>query len=618
MKSAMSSFFVALFFATFPSLLPAQGYRYRADLTDVKEDQVKVELTPPPLSGTTAVFHMPRIVPGTYDVYDFGRFVSDFHALDAQGKELSVTHPDVNTWEISDPAKAVLITYLVDDTWDADDDGNFVFEPGGTNIEAGKNFVINNHGFFGFFKGMNELPFEVTFTRPGNFFGASALRPTSGGENKDIFKAKNYFELMDSPIMYCEPDTTEITVGGARVLFAVYAPSKEMDSRKVADEVAVIMEAQRKYLGGTLPVDRYAFIIYLFEGLFGGSGSYGALEHNHCSLYYLPEYSPEFLAPTIRDFSAHEFFHIVTPLSIHSEEIHYFDYTEPEMSEHLWLYEGVTEYFAGHVQASYDILTLEEYLEDIREKIMDAENYREDISFTTMSKGVLYDYKDEYGNVYQKGALIGLCLDLVLRKASDGKTGLRDLMQELMKKYGPDRPFKDAELFHAIGELSYPEAETFLKNCVGGTDELPLAELLGEVGILYAENFTTETWSLGGVNIDVTDENRIWITDTYDMDAFGEKLGYKEGDILMAFNGKDLTTENAEELFSTYFSDAEEGDDFSFDILRPKKPGSKKTRKMTLSAPLQKVEKSEEFYLAPNPEATPAQLMLRSDWLLGE
>jgi predicted metalloprotease with PDZ domain len=47
----------------------------------------------------------------------------------------------------------------------------------------------------------------------------------------------------------------------------------------------------------------------------------------------------------MKDVVSHEFFHIVTPLTIHSKEIHYFDYNSPKMSN-LWMYEGVTEYFA--------------------------------------------------------------------------------------------------------------------------------------------------------------------------------------------------------------------------------------------------------------------------------
>ena len=60
------------------------------------------------------------------------------------------------------------------------------------------------------------------------------------------------------------------------------------------------------------------------------------------------------LATQMIDIVSHEFFHIVTPLSVHSEDVHYFDYNAPTFSKHLWMYEGVTEYFATLFQVNQD------------------------------------------------------------------------------------------------------------------------------------------------------------------------------------------------------------------------------------------------------------------------
>jgi predicted metalloprotease with PDZ domain len=60
------------------------------------------------------------------------------------------------------------------------------------------------------------------------------------------------------------------------------------------------------------------------------------------------------------DVVSHEFFHIVTPLSIHSKEIQDF-YNDPKMSEHLWMYEGVTEYFANLFQINQGLITEEDF-----------------------------------------------------------------------------------------------------------------------------------------------------------------------------------------------------------------------------------------------------------------
>jgi predicted metalloprotease with PDZ domain len=76
-----------------------------------------------------------------------------------------------------------------------------------------------------------------------------------------------------------------------------------------------------------------------------------SLEHPTATTVVLPELMPkEELVKSMMDVVSHEFFHIVTPLSIHSKEIQYFDYNNPKMSAHLWMYEGVTEYFANLFQ----------------------------------------------------------------------------------------------------------------------------------------------------------------------------------------------------------------------------------------------------------------------------
>ena len=73
------------------------------------------------------------------------------------------------------------------------------------------------------------------------------------------------------------------------------------------------------------------------------------------------------------------------------------------------MYEGVTEYFAGHVQVYEGLISKSEYLGIIEDKIKGAGYYKDDLPFTTMSLGCLDLHEDQYGNVYQKGALIGLC-----------------------------------------------------------------------------------------------------------------------------------------------------------------------------------------------------------------
>lgn len=95
-------------------------------------------------------------------------------------------------------------------------------------------------------------------------------------------------------------------VGGAEVLIGVYSPNKIITAQQIMDNVSEILEAQGKYLGGKLPVDKYAFLFY-FTDTASVSGM-GALEHKNSSVYFLPEMPIQDIAETLRDVCAHEFF----------------------------------------------------------------------------------------------------------------------------------------------------------------------------------------------------------------------------------------------------------------------------------------------------------------------
>ena len=76
------------------------NYQFFIDLTKVQNDKLEVSLITPKILREEAVYNMPKIVPGTYANYDFGRYVSDFKAFDASGKALSVEKLDKNSYKI--------------------------------------------------------------------------------------------------------------------------------------------------------------------------------------------------------------------------------------------------------------------------------------------------------------------------------------------------------------------------------------------------------------------------------------------------------------------------------------------------------------------------------------
>ena len=623
-------------------------YRYTVDLTRVLEDRVFVELSAPEVKEKQITFYFPKIVPGTYSIADYGRYVSDLRALDRKGKQLPVEKLNENAWRINNANKLEKITYWVDDTWDTSVKGPSIFWPAGTNIEDGENYVINTSGFFGYFEGMKEPDFQLNIIRPKELYGTTGLIPTetgspvnslklengAGKQNKvvDVFRAEDYDQLVDSPLMYAEPDTAIIKVANAEVLVGSYSPTKKVSAKEIAASIREVLMAQKEFLGGQLPVDKYAFIFHFTDK---PVLSYGALEHSYSSFYYMPEMPIEQMNQQLRDFAAHEFFHIVTPLTVHSEEIEDFDFNDPEMSQHLWMYEGVTEYFASLVQVQYDLISLDEFIQTIREKMLTADGFIDEVPFTEISKFTLDKYHDQYYNVYQKGALIALCLDVKLLELSEGERDLRDLMLALSEKYGKNKAFEDDKLFEEITAMTYPEIGVFFERYVKGTgplpadtastpgriEPLPFEEIFEKLGIIYAEEHTFEDYSLGIDNPDLalaqTDSvPKLQIATTAHLNEMGKALGFQEGDILLKINGEaipDLGSPDAGAFFQRKLMALREGEDLSYTVLRTNSDGE--VKETILTSPVEKVALTQKHILAPNPQATPEQLALRAAWL---
>ncbi|GGK77259.1 peptidase M61 [Rufibacter glacialis] len=589
-------------------------YRFSIDLGQVKDDKLQVTLITPDIKEDEVLYQMPKMVPGTYAVYDFGKFVSEFNAFDKKGKKLNVERLDQNTWKIKKANKLARLTYLVDDTWDTPKKEDIVFEPAATDIEAGKVFLINTHGFFGYFANRTKEPYQITVNKPEEFYGATPLRATSSTPTSDTYLLQNYNDLVDAPMLYSRPDTALLKVGNADVLVATYAAGGGARSKNLAQSIKPILEAQRVYLGGTLPVDKYAFLVYI-DNKPNRTGSYGALEHSYSSVYYFPEMPPAMLAEQVRNISAHEFFHIVTPLNIHSEEIGNFDFSNPKMSKHLWLYEGVTEYFAHHVQVNQRLIELPEFLTETRNKIIASkQQYNDALAFTELSLGALDKHEKEYGNVYQKGALIGLALDIRLRELSGGKYGLINLMKDLSQTYGKDKSFKDEELFDKITALTYPEVRDFFRRYVEGTEALPYTELFKKVGITYQPTGTQKRISLGKPTLGYDQASgHLMVASVENLNAFGKQMGYKAGDQLWQINGEDLNLRNATDLINKHVTNASEGSPLAITVGRKDANGT--VQPVVLKAPLTATDETVSHLLTADPKATLEQVALRQAWL---
>lgn len=485
--------FTLVFCSGFTQLNYAQIiYRYETSLKDLLNDQLAVNLKISGFSEDTLTYCFPKIIPGIYGVMNFGQYISSFQVFDKKGKQLKTEQKDQNSWKVYNAPAIARVSYLVDDAWEAFDakmiDG---FYRSAASSFSDSSFVITTNSLFGYFRGHTDHPIEVSIRKGINLYPATSLKKTMK-LNQDLFSAKNYHQLVDNPIIYALPDTTLINLPGISVEVACYSTSGKKISKDIAEYIRPLLLAQSKYLNDKLPVDHYTFLIYHSLAPNRSHIIGDGLEHSNSTLILL--YMPldiETIRQNIYGIASHEFFHTLMPLGLHSEEIENYDYNEPKFSKHLWLYEGMTEYFTMHMPVKTGLSTEKEFFKTVEEKIAYMNRFNPDLSMTDLSLHPL-EKQDQYYNVYLKGALINLCLDLKLRELSGGEYGTKDLVLDLMAHYR-GKPFEDDKFFSEIAIVSgFPELKEFTEKYIQGTETLPLEASLLKAGLKLEDGKISE------------------------------------------------------------------------------------------------------------------------------
>jgi len=163
-----------------------------------------------------------------------------------------------------------------------------------------------------------------------------------------------------------------------------------------------------------------------------------------------------------------------------------------------------------------------------------------------------------------------------------------------------------------ITALSYPELGPFFKTYVEGNTPIPYEKYFAIAGVEYIPMEKYRDFTLGGLDLRGTPDGLVSIG-IKEMNDFGKKLGYKEGDILIQLNDSMITNANLDANITDLFERAKEGDKLTVKVKRKDPSGELKIK--TLESPIVKVEKQRKHVLRFIPDPSPEQLRIRNVWL---
>jgi predicted metalloprotease with PDZ domain len=538
-------------------------FHYELDFTK-KNDAFNITLSTPQLSKNDSVYSFVSYAPGVHQPLDFGRFVKMFKVYDKEGNELITNKISINEFEILEPTKVSSIIYEIDDSIDMSTNYHPIYPMSGTGINSDY-IIINPHGVFGYFINLKNNAIVLHLKLDGNPKIGTALNMNAAGN----YEIDSFYHLTDSPILigdklsYASTKIDEIEVEAY-----VYSPSDKITAQMVLDEAKPILNAAEDFIGYS-PVDRYTLLMYfasesdVVEMPVFRSG--GALEHSLSSTYALPD-MPQYL-PLLKNIIAHEFMHILSPLHLHSNILANFNYSNPVSEDnHVWLYEGVTEWVSYMMQFKSGIVTFDDYLNYLSEKTNNSKKYSDAYSLTRISREWSTDEGNkQYGNIYQLGALTAAMLDIKLIELSNGEKNLREIYIDLIKKYGKDKPFDNDDFFDVLVAMTYPEISDFIDKHIINNTPFNFEQEMNAVGISYYDKqLSNNNLPTMGVNIEPNSMGLPVIVEV-SSDYGGSLL--KEGDVISRINDVELNRSTYHEIMKN-IGEMEIGEDYEIDIVR--------------------------------------------------
>jgi predicted metalloprotease with PDZ domain len=437
--------------------------------------EVEMQLRWRERASSTLDVVMPVWTPGSYLVREYARHVQDFAAEDGAGRALGWRKSAKNTWRIdAGSTREFRLRYRVY--------SNELTVR--TNEFNDRHAFWNNAALLMYPEGHLKAPSRVRVVPREGWKIATGL-PKASGDN--TFQAENFDILYDSPFLVSDFKTISFQVRGVPHRIVIDGEGN-YDAEKLRRDVQKTVETAVEMMR-EIPYKDYTFMLMLHP-----TGS-GGLEHLNSTALIWRRFGFQ-PATTWRDFLglvAHEYFHLWNVKRIRPDALGAFDYTRENHTRLLWVAEGLTSYYENLLVRRADLMNDKAYLELVARAFQALQNTPgrlemsvEEASFDAWIKYYRPDENSINSSVsyYDKGAIVGLLLDLEIRKHSNGARSLDDVMRGLYDEfYKKNRNYTPEDFQRASEAAAGSSLEAFFSRYVRGRDELDYNAALAVAGL---------------------------------------------------------------------------------------------------------------------------------------
>ena len=447
---------------------------YTIDCDNSQQHFIKIKVQFP-VDENKTIIHLPSWRPGRYELGNFAKNIKNFKVFNDQNKAVNFQKINKDSWEISsNETKYIRIEY----------------QYYANELNAGSSYYNENQLYvnpvncFLYSEGKEQFPISLKLNIPENYTIASSLV-----QENNFLLADNFDELADSPFI-CSKNLEKQTYSVADTNFHIWFNNQlNIPWERVIDDFRNFTKKQIEDFG-EFPVSEYHFLIQSLPYL-----AYHGVEHLKSTVITLgPSYDLfENRYDELLGVSSHELYHVWNVKSIRPKDLLPYDFKKENYSELGYIYEGITTYLGDLYLLKSGVFSLENYLRELSKQFQkhldNPGRFAYSVSqssFDTWLDGYVPGVPGRKVSIYTEGCLLAFVMDAKIRKATNNKRGIEEVMKRLYYNFAQNnKGYTEKDFIDLLENTSWESFQDFFNDYVHGTTpyEAILLEALEFIGL---------------------------------------------------------------------------------------------------------------------------------------
>ena len=499
---------------------------YIIDCDNAQQHFIKIKVQFP-VDENKTIIHLPSWRPGRYELGNFAKNIKNFKVFNDQNKAVNFHKINKDSWEISsNETKYIKIEY----------------QYYANELNAGASYFdeqqlyVNPVNCFLYAEGKEQFPISLELNIPENYTIASSLV-----QENNFLLAENFDELADSPFI-CSENLEKQTYIVADTNFHIWFNNQlNIPWERVINDFRNFTVKQIEDFG-EFPVSEYHFLIQSLPYL-----AYHGVEHLKSTVITLgPSYDLfENRYDELLGVSSHELYHVWNVKSIRPKELLPYNFKKENYSELGYIYEGITTYLGDLYLLKSGVFSLETYLRELSKQFQkhfdNPGRFAYSVaqsSYDTWLDGYVPGVPGRKVSIYTEGCLLAFVMDAKIRKATNNKRGIEEVMKRLYYNFAQNnKGYTEKDFIDQLENICGYSFQDFFNDYVHGTTpyETILLEALDFIGL---ELIQTPSNSYSEANLGmkiVNQSNHLLISAIYPGSP-AEMAGLSLGDELITVN----------------------------------------------------------------------------------